>query len=343
MYELVSIIIPIHNGEKTLSRCVDSLLANDNTYFEILLLDYDSKDLSSQICEQYAVKDKRVRVFHIHKLPNEREKYYLPTILNLAIKNAKGSWITFLKQEDWVKKHYLIFLKYYQPIQRNNLYMCARWEGSTADTLKRVKTKIHSGPFTEESLQNIQDNLTIYGKFYSKRVINYLQLRFDENIFYGYEDIFTLRYLKEVKEISFFARKFNYFGIKTLDNICFNADFDTHYHSYCLILDTVQQTWDKDYKNSWFIKYFKFLVYFCLQEKVSYQQKKTNLNKIRNIPNTKDILLDLINLEDKNTTLWQLFLKRKYSHLLIIGVLQSKLLFSLYAHQKYSLLKHYLK
>ena len=60
----VSIIVPVYKAEAYLHRCVESLLAQTFTDFEILLIDDGSPDRSGEICDEYAAKDPRVRVFH---------------------------------------------------------------------------------------------------------------------------------------------------------------------------------------------------------------------------------------------------------------------------------------
>ena len=60
----ISVIVPVYNVEKYLHRCVDSILSQTFTDFELLLIDDGSKDKSGVICDEYAQKDKRVRVFH---------------------------------------------------------------------------------------------------------------------------------------------------------------------------------------------------------------------------------------------------------------------------------------
>lgn len=61
---LVSVIVPIYKAEKYLNKCIDSLLAQTFTDFEILLIDDGSPDESGKICDLYAEMDQRVRVFH---------------------------------------------------------------------------------------------------------------------------------------------------------------------------------------------------------------------------------------------------------------------------------------
>lgn len=60
----ISVIVPVYNTEKYLRRCVDSILAQTFTDFELLLIDDGSKDCSGAICDEYAAMDSRVRVFH---------------------------------------------------------------------------------------------------------------------------------------------------------------------------------------------------------------------------------------------------------------------------------------
>lgn len=61
----ISIIVPVYNAERCLHRCIDSILAQTFRDFELLLVDDGSKDISGEICDDYAQKDERVRVFHL--------------------------------------------------------------------------------------------------------------------------------------------------------------------------------------------------------------------------------------------------------------------------------------
>ena len=89
---MVSIIVPVYNTEKFLHRCIDSILAQTYTDFELLLIDDGSKDSSGAICDEYAVKDARVRVFH-------KENGGVSSARNLGLDNAKGEWITFVDSD----------------------------------------------------------------------------------------------------------------------------------------------------------------------------------------------------------------------------------------------------
>ena len=96
----ISIVVPVYNVEKYLERCIDSILAQTFTDFELLLINDGSKDSSGLICDKYAEKDSRIRVFH-------KENEGVSRARNLGISNARGRWLCFIDSDDWVDKEYL--------------------------------------------------------------------------------------------------------------------------------------------------------------------------------------------------------------------------------------------
>lgn len=90
---LISVIIPVYNTEQYLPRCIDSILNQSFTDFEILLIDDGSTDESGRICDSYAVKDERILVFH-------KENGGVSSARNIGLKNAKGEWVCFLDSDD---------------------------------------------------------------------------------------------------------------------------------------------------------------------------------------------------------------------------------------------------
>ena len=96
----VSIIVPVYNVDKFLHKCVDSILAQTLTDFELLLVDDGSKDNSGLICDKYAAKDSRVRVFH-------KENGGVSSARNLGLENAQGDWIIFIDSDDWIEPNML--------------------------------------------------------------------------------------------------------------------------------------------------------------------------------------------------------------------------------------------
>ena len=95
MAPTVSIIVPVYNAEKTIGRCVDSILSQQYTDFELLLVDDGSKDGSGAICDSYALADSRVQVIH-------KENTGVSDTRNIGISRARGVYLQFLDSDDWI-------------------------------------------------------------------------------------------------------------------------------------------------------------------------------------------------------------------------------------------------
>lgn len=91
----ISIIVPIYNMEKLIRKCLDSILAQSFKDYECLLIDDGSKDGSPAICDEYAQKDERVKVFH---KPNGG----LSDARNYGLARAYGEYTIFFDPDDWV-------------------------------------------------------------------------------------------------------------------------------------------------------------------------------------------------------------------------------------------------
>lgn len=90
---MISIIVPVYNTEQYLPRCIDSILNQSYTDFELLLIDDGSSDGSGAICDAYAEKDNRIRAFH-------KENGGVSSARNLGLKEAKGEWVCFVDSDD---------------------------------------------------------------------------------------------------------------------------------------------------------------------------------------------------------------------------------------------------
>lgn len=92
---MISVIVPVYKAEKYLHRCVDSILAQTYTNFELILVDDGSPDNSGAICDEYAVKDSRVRVFH-------KKNGGVTAARADGVNISKGEWITFVDADDTI-------------------------------------------------------------------------------------------------------------------------------------------------------------------------------------------------------------------------------------------------
>lgn len=127
---IISIIVPVYNVEKYLPKCVDSILGQTYTNLEIILVDDGSPDNCGKICDEYAKKDKRIKVIH-------KKNGGLSDARNVAIDVAKGEYITFVDSDDYVTSDYVETL--YRLVEKHQCKAGVAWlrtfqEGCDADT-----------------------------------------------------------------------------------------------------------------------------------------------------------------------------------------------------------------
>ena len=109
--ELISIIVPIYNTEKYLGQCLDSILNQTYTNFEVLLVNDGSTDSSGMICQEYVENDSRFRYF-------EKDNGGVASARNLGLERSGGAYITFIDSDDWVEPNYLDVL--YTALKEND-------------------------------------------------------------------------------------------------------------------------------------------------------------------------------------------------------------------------------
>ena len=93
----ISIIVPVYNVEKYLKRCIDSILNQSFTDFELILVDDGSTDNSGKIIDEYEIKDERIKVIH-------KENGGQGSARNRGLDIAKGNYIGFIDSDDWIHK-----------------------------------------------------------------------------------------------------------------------------------------------------------------------------------------------------------------------------------------------
>lgn len=91
----ISIIVPVYQVEKYIKECIDSILAQTFTDFELILVDDGSKDNSGKICDEYAVKDSRIRVLH-------KENGGAAVARNSGMDKATANYFTFIDGDDYI-------------------------------------------------------------------------------------------------------------------------------------------------------------------------------------------------------------------------------------------------
>lgn len=195
---LITVIVPVYRTKEYLSKCVESILTQSFTNFELLLINDGSPDNSGDICDDYALKDERVCVFH-------KENGGVSSARNLGLENAKGEYICFIDSDDWIEEsflmsyflsdennHYdLIFQGYTLNNKNSATVVCLPQQEWHQDEVGTCMALLHSN-----DLFGFTCN-----KLFRNSIIKCHSLRFDLRSSYMEDLLFTMEYCEYVRSI----------------------------------------------------------------------------------------------------------------------------------------------
>lgn len=194
---MVSVIVPVYKAEKYLHRCVDSILAQSYADFELLLIDDGSPDNSGAICDEYAAKDSRVRVFH-------KENGGVSSARNLGLDNARGEWITFVDSDDYIEQDFLSI-----PNDVVEDLLIQNYKMFNIDNHVNVfkKTVVIESDVREFISENLHQEWlrTPWAKFFKTFIIKNNNIQFPIGVKIGEDALFVQAYLCHTKSVRYIA------------------------------------------------------------------------------------------------------------------------------------------
>lgn len=198
---MISIIVPVYNVEKYLTRCIDSILAQTFTDFELILVDDGSPDNCGKICDAYAEKDGRVRVIHKENggLSDARN-----TGIEMAFENSDSEWITFIDSDDWIHPKYLEVLYFSVKDTGLGISVC-KFERTDGDNPKVDITNLKSQLCTPEGFycDNNVYAVIACGKLYKKECFKEIRFpsgKIHEDEFVTYKILFQYSKIAVIDE-----------------------------------------------------------------------------------------------------------------------------------------------
>lgn len=173
----ISIIVPVYQVEKYIRQCIDSILAQTFTDFELILVDDGSKDNSGKICDEYAERDKRIRVFH-------KENGGLSDARNIGLDNASGNYFMFVDSDDYISPDMTECL--YKKIHKENadIAVCNYryvFENGEKDFSTENKAEVLSGKeifYNRKNERNYGFWTVAWNKLYKAEAFKNLRFRF---------------------------------------------------------------------------------------------------------------------------------------------------------------------
>lgn len=171
---MISIIVPVFNVEAYIRRCLESLLQQTYRDIEVVIIDDGSTDLSGNICDEYAGKDYRFRVFHTLNRG-------LSAARNYGIDQAKGDWLMFLDSDDAVHRDFCLIP--YQAAQKHNADLVIFQIACVVKekTIFRSRKDLPIGLISKEKAIDY-GNVAVWNKLYRKQLFE--EIRFPEGIIF---------------------------------------------------------------------------------------------------------------------------------------------------------------
>lgn len=199
---LISVIVPVYNVEKYIHRCIDSILAQTFSSFELILVDDGSSDKCPQICDQYAEQDARIHVIH---QKNAGLSAARNAGIDWVISNSNSQWLTFVDSDDSI--HLQMLEVFYQVAEQSrekmivaNYHKIGESEIATSESVV-TSYRLYTA---HEAIDNLIFNdpgrwVTAWGKLYF--IDLFKEIRFP--IGRIYEDTYIMHHLMaEAKEIA---------------------------------------------------------------------------------------------------------------------------------------------
>lgn len=209
MNNLISVIIPVHNNEKTLEKCVNSVLTGTYQNFEILLIENGSDDNSRALSESLSQRDSRISVFESEKGVSRAR--------NVGIEKAYGDFITFLDADDTLTKDALETFANGMNQVKSDIY-CA-FSGDGKNSFKLYSSQ-ELQALISDFLKNPTQRLTVWSKLYSSEFLKHSKVLFDVRLSHGEDSDFVINLLLKAKSVAVID--------KTIYNYTVNEDSAVH-------------------------------------------------------------------------------------------------------------------
>lgn len=195
----VSVIVPIYNVEKYLPQCIESVLSQTFSNFELLLIDDGSTDHSGYICDRYAQNDSRVRVYH-------QNNQGVSAARNFGIEHAQCEWLCLIDSDDYLDHDYLAVFMTQGRLTEDCLnlqgWRCIDEKGETVKTIS-YPPLFSEIPKVGETIAYYQvfSNNAPWAKLFNRNLIKRHQLSFPTQLTVREDAVFMYNYRMYIKSI----------------------------------------------------------------------------------------------------------------------------------------------
>lgn len=190
----VSVIIPMYNCERYIKKCLDSLLEQSVSEYEVIIVNDGSTDGSEKLVSDY-ICTHRASYFRLISKTNGG----ISSARNVGIENANGKWLTFVDADDWVESDYLKSML--EPVEKEPADFCIagyRKYFEDSGEMKDCYAPQNCSCMREKAINKIYFPAP-FARMYSRSIVMDNGLRFDERLRVGEDQAFNFNYLCYVK------------------------------------------------------------------------------------------------------------------------------------------------
>ena len=196
--ELVSVVVPVYNVEKYISRCIESILAQTYEHLELILVNDGSADQSGAICDKYAAKDNRITVIH-------QANAGVSNARNAGIDRAKGNYLFFVDSDDWIEPNHLECLL---PVGEEECVYGGRKffvNGRFVEERAVPACVVQKDEWLEDYSRFASRGLTLFfiSPCYRMDIINKYGVRFNTELQISEDGLFNLAYMQHCNSIRY--------------------------------------------------------------------------------------------------------------------------------------------
>lgn len=188
---MISVIIPAYNAARTIRRCIQSVLDQTYTEWEMIIVDDGSKDDTLDICQSYG--DSRIRVLH-------KENGGVSSARNHGLKFAQGDYIAFIDSDDFIEVDYLEHLS--QGLDYDIVISGFCYENTPESSSFHLKLANREAVGRELSKLINADQLCYpWGRLFKRSIIETYHIRFDEAMRFAEDNVFNWEYLCHINSL----------------------------------------------------------------------------------------------------------------------------------------------
>ena len=236
---LISVIIPIYNCERYLNNCIQSVVNQSYKQIEIILVDDGSTDNSGNICDEWKLKDDRVKVYH-------KNNGGVSSARNMGLDKAKGAYVIFIDADDYCHKELIEKLKNSLEDNNSDLSVCAFFYDYGDRIVPSLSNDLPENMNRKVFFDNIIKPYYCgypWNKMFRKKLIG--NLRFDETKIICEDFLFLCKYIINCNNISYLKENLYYYNMNNLQSatkVKANPKFILSNYNQVLTTDEIIET-----------------------------------------------------------------------------------------------------